>query len=182
MSIFNRWKQPQPPPPIYKRQPAATAAVILTLVGMFVLGPVGYLWNGMAEEMKAVKAKVEEVQKEKATNEDVKAALEELKAQRKDQAVADKEQNDKLQTNQLAIKEILTRQEMITAPGGFKFRKKETPKDSPKIEASKDVFFMKKKPIPPDYFVKIQAIENPEARANYLKYLKHKGYDIEGLE
>ncbi len=54
MSIFNNIfnKPPPPPEPIYKRQPIATAAVILTIVGMFVLGPVGALWNGMAEELK----------------------------------------------------------------------------------------------------------------------------------
>jgi len=56
MSIFNIFNKPLPPPPpplpIYKRQPIATAAVILTTIGMFVLGPVGMLWNGMAEELK----------------------------------------------------------------------------------------------------------------------------------
>lgn len=46
------FKKPEPPPPIYKRQPIATAAVILTIIGMFVLGPIGALWNGMAEELK----------------------------------------------------------------------------------------------------------------------------------
>jgi len=56
MSIFNIFNKPLPPPPppepIYKRQPIATTAVILTIIGMFVLGPVGMLWNGMAEELK----------------------------------------------------------------------------------------------------------------------------------
>ena len=52
MSIFNILKNPPPPKPIYKRQPIATAAIILTIVGMFVLAPVGALWNGMAEELK----------------------------------------------------------------------------------------------------------------------------------
>ncbi len=45
------WRK-SPPPPIYKRKPIATAAVILTMVGMFVLGPVGAIYNGMSEELK----------------------------------------------------------------------------------------------------------------------------------
>ena len=53
MSISDIFKKTPPPPePIYKRQPIATAAVILTIIGMFVLGPIGALWNGMAEELK----------------------------------------------------------------------------------------------------------------------------------
>lgn len=48
-----QWPFRKPPPePIYKRQPIATTAVVLTIIGMFVLGPVGFLWNGMAEELK----------------------------------------------------------------------------------------------------------------------------------
>jgi len=53
MSIFNIFrKPPPPPPPIYKRQPIATAAVILTIVGMFVLGPIGAIYKGLTEELK----------------------------------------------------------------------------------------------------------------------------------
>ena len=51
MSIFNIFKKPEPPP-IYKRQPIATAAVILTVIGMFVLGPIGAVYQGMTEELK----------------------------------------------------------------------------------------------------------------------------------
>lgn len=47
------FKKPLPPPePIYKRQPLATLAVILTLVSIFVLGPVGIIFNGMSDELK----------------------------------------------------------------------------------------------------------------------------------
>ena len=55
MSIFDRFRPappPPPPPPIYKRQPIATAAVILTFIGMFVLGPIGAIYKGMTEELK----------------------------------------------------------------------------------------------------------------------------------
>jgi hypothetical protein len=45
------WRKP-PPQPIYKRRPIATAAVILTMVGMFVLGPVGAIYDSMSEELK----------------------------------------------------------------------------------------------------------------------------------
>lgn len=46
------FKKKEPPLPIYKRQPIATAAVILTVIGMFVLGPVGIIYKGIAEELK----------------------------------------------------------------------------------------------------------------------------------
>lgn len=52
MNWFFQKEAPTPPPlPVYKRQPIASLAVVLTLIGMFVLGPVGVLWNGMAEEL-----------------------------------------------------------------------------------------------------------------------------------
>lgn len=46
------FKKKEPPPPIYKRKPIATAAVILTAVGMFVLAPVGIIYESMSEELK----------------------------------------------------------------------------------------------------------------------------------
>ena len=45
-------KPPPPPKPIYKRQPIATAAVILTIIGMFVFGPIGVIYNSISEELK----------------------------------------------------------------------------------------------------------------------------------
>jgi hypothetical protein len=47
MWIFNR-----PPPPIYQRKPIATIAVVLTMVAMFVLGPVGVIYDTMSEDLK----------------------------------------------------------------------------------------------------------------------------------
>jgi len=54
MSIFKIFHKepPPPPPPIYKRQPIASAAVVLTFIGMFVLGPIGAIYKGMTEELK----------------------------------------------------------------------------------------------------------------------------------
>ncbi len=45
------FKRKEPPLPIYRRKPIATAAVILTLIGMFVLGPIGAVYKGMTEEL-----------------------------------------------------------------------------------------------------------------------------------
>lgn len=51
-TVFSRWRQPPPEPPFYKKRPVATAAVILSIIGMFVLGPVGAIYKGMTEELK----------------------------------------------------------------------------------------------------------------------------------
>ena len=181
MSIFNRFRsEPPPPPPIYKRQPIATAAVILTLVGMFVLGPVGYLWNGMAEELKAVKAEVKELEKDKATNENVKEALNELKEQRKETQGSIKEQNNAIQKNQVAIERILIRQELLP-PGGFKLKGKS---DGPPAESTKEkvnrIVKQEKPVLTPEQFERYMEMK-PEIQAKYKKYLESRGYDINGL-
>ena len=179
MSIFSRFRsEPPPPPPIYKRQPIATAAVILTLVGMFVLGPVGYLWNGMAEELKAVKAEVKELEKDKATNENVKEALNELKEQRKETQGSIKEQNNAIQKNQVAIERILIRQELLP-PGGFKLKgKSDGPPPGP--EKPKMVTRTEKRTLTPEEFSKYMEMK-PEHQERYKKYLESRGYDTNGL-
>jgi len=191
--VFSRWRQPPPPPPpFYRRQPIATIGIILTIVGMFILGPVGYLWNGMAEELKNVRSKIETVEKDKVDNENLKETLNELKEQRKDQAAADKDQNKSIQTNQMAIERILIRQELappknISIGGKAEdtrtikpvAKKKLTVRRTPK-KMSKAV--VGKKALPPDFFVKLDQIKDPEVKARYLRYLRHKGYDTEGLE
>jgi len=53
MVWFRREPPPPPPKPFYKNRPVATAAVILTMIGMFVLGPVGVIYKSMAEQLKA---------------------------------------------------------------------------------------------------------------------------------
>jgi hypothetical protein len=59
--MYFSFRKPEPPPePIYKRKPIATAAVILTVIGMFILGPIGAIYTGLSEELK-----------EKANNETV---------------------------------------------------------------------------------------------------------------
>lgn len=46
------FRKPAPLKPFYKRQPVATVAVILTMVAMFVLAPVGVIYDGLTEELK----------------------------------------------------------------------------------------------------------------------------------
>ena len=46
------FRKPLPLKPFYKRQPVATVAVILTMVAMFVLAPVGVIYDGLTEELK----------------------------------------------------------------------------------------------------------------------------------
>ena len=50
--FWRRQAPPPPPPPFYKARPVATAAVVLTIIGMFVLGPIGAIYKGMTEELK----------------------------------------------------------------------------------------------------------------------------------
>ena len=52
-SIFRREPPPPPPKPFYRKNPIATWAVVLTMIGMFVLGPVGVIYKTMAEELKS---------------------------------------------------------------------------------------------------------------------------------
>ncbi len=46
------FKKKEPPLPIYRRKPIATAGIILMAIGMFVLGPIGAIYQGMTEELK----------------------------------------------------------------------------------------------------------------------------------
>jgi len=51
--MYFSFRKPDPPPkPLYKQKPLATIAVILTIIGMFVLGPIGAIYKGMTEELK----------------------------------------------------------------------------------------------------------------------------------
>jgi len=52
-SIFRREPPPPPPKPFYRKNPIATWAVVLTMVGMFILGPIGVIYKTMAEDLKA---------------------------------------------------------------------------------------------------------------------------------
>jgi hypothetical protein len=133
--MFNIFSKPPPPPPPKKwfQQPA----LILTFVAMFVLGPVGIIWNGLTEEMKTMKAE-------------------------------DKENKGAIIQNQLAIKELLTRQQILLQPKAIKMREVQ-----PNVVESK-------KPVPPDYFNSYMKLPK-ESQTAYKKYLENLGYNTEGL-
>ncbi len=86
------WRKPPPLPPIPFYRKPAVVSIILTVIIVFVLGPVGFIFNGMTEELKSMKG-------------------------------VDKENQGAIIQNQLAIKELLTRQQMIMAPKNVKVMK-----------------------------------------------------------
>jgi len=180
MSIFNMFRQPPPPPPpFYKARPVATAGLVFTLFVTLIVGPTQYIARGMDAKIEKNSTNIESIQKEKATNETVKDTLMELKEQRKEQASANKEQNRSIQTNQIAIEKILIRQEIIKAPSGFGI-KAEGKSDSPKTERNVMVEAKPKKILTPEQFEKYMTMA-PELQEKYKRYLRHKGYDTEGL-
>jgi len=126
---------PPPPPKLWIQKPA-WVSIVITAVVVLVLGPVGFIWNGMAEEQK--------------------------------------EHRNAIVQNQLAIKEILTRQQMLieapknlTITGPNATIKKVEPKPSKPV-------------LSPEQFEKYMQMK-PEIQAKYKKYLESRGYDVEGL-
>ena len=168
MWIFKK-QPPLPPPPIYKRRPIATAAIILSIVATFVLGPIGVIYNSMSEELKTVREKVEVVEKEKVDNTILKEALNDLKEERKDRNIKGEKRDDAIQQNQQAIQKILIRQE-LAAPKGLKLMGK-----SIQVDTNKE-----KTTLTPEEFEKYISMP-PKIRVKYKKYLKETGKDISGL-
>jgi len=164
MRIFKK-RQPLPPPPIYKRKPIATVAIILTIVATFVLGPIGVIYNSMSEELKSVRSKVEVVQKEKVDNTILKEALNDLKEERRDRNKKGEKRDDAIQQNQQAIQKILIRQELYV------------PKKLRIIESKRET---KKSTLTPEQFEKY-ILMSPKIRAKYKKYLKETGTDVSSL-
>lgn len=166
---FFKKQQPLPPPPIYKRKPIATVAVILTIVATFVLGPVGVIYNSMSEELKNVRSKVEVVQKEKVDNTILKEALNDLKEERRDRNKKAEKRDEAIQQNQQAIQKILVRQE-LAAPKGLKLMGKSIQVDTKKEKTT----------LTPQQFEKYLSM-SPEVRVKYKKYLKETGNDVSNL-
>lgn len=158
----------QPPLPIYKRKPIATAAIILTIVATFVLGPIGVIYNSMSEELKNVRNKVEVVEKEKVDNTILKDALDDLKEERKDRNKKAEKRDEAIQQNQQAIREILIRQE-LAGPKGLKIMGKVVENNT-----------KEKTTLTPEEFEKYISM-SPKVRVKYKKYLKESGKDISGL-
>ena len=166
--MFNPFRKPEPPPqPFYKKQPIATAAVIITLIGMFVLGPVGVIYNGMSAELKK---KVDNKTLQLMIQKD-REALQRQEAALKEKGKKDEKQDAAIIENQKTLIMIRQRAAAPTAP------KSVVIKDTSRIKASSAV---RKKPLPPDFFEKFIKL-TPEVQEKYKKYLKARGYDIEGL-
>ena len=155
--MFSRWRQPPPPPPKkFYQQPA----LILTLVAMFVLGPVGVIYNSMSEELKR---KVDNKTLQLMIEKD-REALQRQDAELKEKGKKDEKQDAAIIENQKTL--IMIRQRTaISKPSNMKI-----------VTKTKVV----KKPLPPDFFEKFIKLE-PEIQAKYKKYLESRGYDIEGL-
>lgn len=171
MSIFNIFRQPPPPPPpepFYKKSPVATFAVILTLVGMFVVGPIGYMWNGMAEELK-----------KKVDNQTLQLMIQKDREALQRQAEELKEREKKDQTQDAAILENQKTLIMLRAPQAVKVTPSPNMKTVKKAEPQNTIV-EGKKPIPPDLFAKYFELA-PEVQVKYKKYLEAKGYDVSGL-
>ena len=97
---FSFKKPPEPPPKKFYQQPA----LILTMVGMFVLGPIGYLWNGMAEELK-----------KKVDNETLKLMIQKDRDALKRHETKNREQEQAIVENQKAIQVLLREQAVMKA-------------------------------------------------------------------
>ena len=146
------WRRQQPPKPIYKRQPIATIAVILTLIGMFVLGPVGVIYNGMSEELK-----------KKVDNSTLQLMIEKDREalRRQDEALKEKGKKDEPQDKAI----IENQKTLIMLRTSINpVREKETVKQV----------------LTPEQFEKYLNMK-PDSQAKYKKYLESKGYNTEGL-
>lgn len=163
MSIFNMFRQPPPPPPppFYKARPVATAALIFTLFATLIIGPTKYIASGMEKKIDTNTEDIKEVQKEKATVEDVKESLTEMKETRK-----------AVQSNQIAIERILLRQE-LSEPKGFKIKTEEVSKTIKVVKKPKAV-------LTPVEFQNY--MDMPQARRiQYRKYLERSGKNVSDL-
>jgi len=151
------WKKQPPPPP---KKAWVNPSLIMPIIFAVIVGLAGLVWNGMAADIKTVQDKVEAVEKEKATNADVKEAIKELKDQTKEQNVA-------IQQNQIAIKELLIRQDILKAPEEFKIVDKEVIREEKKI-------------LTPEQFERYLSMK-PEVKVKYKIYLEKRGYDVNDL-
>ena len=168
--MYNPFRKPEPEPPIYKRQPIATAAIILTLIGMFVLGPVGIIYKSMSEELKK---KVDNETLQLMIQKD-REALQRQEAALKEKGVKDEKQDAAIIENQKTLIMIREKNAAIEAPKSVVIR------DTSEIKASTSIRKEEKKPLPPDFFEKFIKLA-PAVQERYKRYLEAKGYDVEGL-
>lgn len=157
MAFWHR-EPPPPPPRKWYQQPA----IILTIVAMFVLGPVGVIYNGMTEELKK---KVDNTTLQLMITKD-REALKRQSDELKEKEKKDEKQDAAIIENQKTL--IMLRQQNVAIS---------TPKN---MEISKEIKKVEKKPLPPDFFEKFIKLD-PEIQAKYKKYLEARGYDTDGL-
>jgi len=155
--MFNPFRKPEPPPKKWYAQPA----LILTIVAMFVLGPVGVIYNGMSEELKK---KVDNSTLQLMIEKD-REALQRQGDALKQKQIKDEKQDAAIVENQKTL--IMLRQQTVIIK----------PQAESRMISNKDV---KKKPLPPDFFEKYFKL-SPDIQAKYKKYLESRGYDTEGL-
>lgn len=150
--MFWRREPPPPPEPVYRKRPIATIAVILSFIGMFVLGPIGAIYKGLTEELKS-----------KANNETL---LLYMKQQKEDSDRQWKEiERNRQQQIQLSPPRAVKVQTPVSEPSKVEYI-------APPAE--------KTKVLTPEQFEKILSMK-PEIRIKYKKYLESKGFDVSGL-
>ena len=170
LTVFSRWRQPPPPPPKkFYQQPA----LILTLVAMFVLGPVGVIYNTMSEELK-----------KKVDNKTLQLMIEKDREALKRQGDALKEKGQKDEKQDAAIIEnqktlIILRQQQSTIKAPSSVQIKDSNITGPRATVSKKVT-QRKPELTPAQFEKYLTLK-PEIRAKYKKYLMSRGFDVSGL-
>jgi len=154
--MFTLFRKPPPPPPKkWFQQPA----IVLSVIAMFILGPVGVIYNSMSEEIK-----------KKVDNETLQLMIQKDREalQRQEEALKQKDSKDEKQD--AAIIENQKTLLLLRQPTGLKVKETETIREVSSV----------KKPLPPDLFEKYYSLK-PEVQVKYKKYLEAKGYDVEGL-
>jgi ABC-type lipoprotein release transport system permease subunit len=152
------WRKPPPPPPKkWFQQPA----IILTVIAMFVLGPVGVIYNGMTEELKK---KVDNTTLQLMIQKDREAL------QRQEDALKERQKKDDKQDAA-----IVENQKTLMI-----LRQQAQPQTSTTNSRVVKIQEENKKPLPPEFFEKYLTM-TPEVQAKYKKYLESRGYDVEGL-
>ena len=181
MALFNIFKKPEPPPkpPWYKKNIIAIVAVILTIIGMFVVGPIHEIYVTMAEDIKTLEEK-------KASKETIQEMLKQQEILIKQNEKEGERRSKAIEKNQEAI------QQLLIAPPKVRIMTKEPPgelteesnetKTVPVVKReSRNVLVSKeKKVLTPEQFDRYLDM-SPDKKIKYKEYLKQHGYEVAGL-
>jgi len=170
MWIFKRTPPPQPKIPQW-------ASISVPIIMAVLIGLVALVYNTMAADLQEVKEEVEKVEEKKVDNETLKILLENQKLMIQQQ----KEESDRQREGDAKKFEVLQNNQTKTLE---RIEEMQVQKQAPKVIAPPSAFKIKVKAKPtlnPEQFEKVLSMD-PDIRVKYLKYLKHKGYDTEGLE